>query len=131
MASLRRLTLAVIVIGLILSPGVSPPQAQAVHDPGLTEPYHIALVHYRVGIYFLLRLEPARAMVEFDESIEHLPTFGYFYIAHAVGCLLNGQPTSGWSYLQTGNRLLDEYSLPYHGVGFLRLVELIFDYQLA
>jgi len=55
--------------------------AQAMRDPGITEPYHPSFVYYRVGIYFAQRGNYERTLHEFTRAIDGLPRFGSAYAA--------------------------------------------------
>ena len=78
-ATLQRIVGLIVLLFIIGLPIAS--SAQDMHDPGISEPYHPSFVHYRVGIYFALRGNYERALEEFTESIEGLPTFGNAYAA--------------------------------------------------
>lgn len=130
-SKLRKLC-AILLIGLFLSSFVNvTAQEMVTFDLGYTEPYHPALVHYRLGVYHLVRLEPEQAMAELDAAIVGLPDFGYPYLSHAVGCIMRGKPVSALGYLLRGNQLLVENPLPYQGVDFLKVVGLILTYQFT
>lgn len=69
-----------VLVGLAFG-SVSAGFAQDLADAGGSEPYHPGMVHYRLGIYFQLKGDHLRAIDEFSQTIDTMPTMGYAYAA--------------------------------------------------
>lgn len=69
-----------VLAGLVFG-SVSATVAQDLADAGSSEPYHPGMVHYRLGIYFQLKGDHLRAIDEFSQTIEMMPTMGYAFAA--------------------------------------------------
>lgn len=78
-ATLQRIVGLLVLLLMFALPSAI--NAQDMHDPGISEPYHPSFVHYRVGIYFAQRGNYERALDEFTEAIDNLPQFGSAYAA--------------------------------------------------
>lgn len=66
---------------LVLLAATASIAAQDLNDPGITEPYHPGLVHFRVGVFYQLRGDHERAIAEFTATIDGLPRFDAAYAA--------------------------------------------------
>lgn len=88
-------TIQIVVFGLLLGMCVmvTPLFAQSfdTNDPGANEPYHPALVQYRVGYYFQLQGDHARAIEEFTAVIEAFPNWDGGYSARGDSYAAIGQ----------------------------------------
>jgi tetratricopeptide (TPR) repeat protein len=80
MNAINRRIVGLLFLLIVLLPVVCA-QAQAMRDPGISQPHHPSFVHYRVGIYFALRGNYERALDELTQAIDKLPIFGSAYAA--------------------------------------------------
>jgi tetratricopeptide (TPR) repeat protein len=71
----------VVILMVLVCAGISPLWAQDIADPGTSEPYHPALVSYRVGYYYQLRGDHERAIEEFTDVIAAFPNWDGGYSA--------------------------------------------------
>lgn len=70
----RSLRIAVaLIIAVVLLTVAAQADAQALIDSGASEPYHPALVNFRVGIYYQNSGRHAEAVTEFSATIEAFP----------------------------------------------------------
>lgn len=94
---MRILTKEVITLVLLfivlLGVGAAPLLAQTIDiaDPGSSEPYHPALVQYRVGNYFQLQGDHERAIEEFTAVIAAFPNWDGGYSARGDSYAALGQ----------------------------------------
>ncbi len=80
----RSLRIAAALFAIILLMlAVQPASAQALHDDGGGEPYHPALVNFRLGIYYQLTGDHQRAVAEFSETIAAFPMIAEAWAARA------------------------------------------------
>ncbi len=79
----KHLIMPVLLFGLLLGVSTAPSFAQTIdiNDPGTSDPYHPALVQYRVGYYFQLQGDHERAIEEFTAVIEAFPNWDGGYSA--------------------------------------------------
>jgi tetratricopeptide (TPR) repeat protein len=69
-----------IIIGLVfgtLFAGLQRVFAQDVVDPGPSEPFHDAMLAYRVGNYYLYKGEYDRAVEKLSEAVEQMPEWAF------------------------------------------------------
>lgn len=78
--NVRHALTLVLVIGVLVA-STLPLRAQDLTDAGVSEPYHPALVTYRVGYYYQLQGDQERAIELFTEVITSLPNWDGGYSA--------------------------------------------------
>jgi tetratricopeptide (TPR) repeat protein len=78
-----RIAAALVLITLALALATQPASAQAITDAGTNEPYHPALVSFRVGIYYQEQGRHAEAVQEFSTTVEAFPMIAEAWAARA------------------------------------------------
>jgi tetratricopeptide (TPR) repeat protein len=76
----RKWVVAAIVIGLavlLLFTGYLRVYAQAMADPGTSEPFADAMVAYRLGYYYLVTGDYERAVAKLGEAVELMPEWAF------------------------------------------------------
>lgn len=74
---------AALVAFVLLMLAAQSASAQALHDDGGGEPYHPALVSFRLGIYYQLKGDHERAVAEFSGTIAAFPMVAEAWAARA------------------------------------------------
>ena len=80
MNGLMKRMMLVLVLAALLAAGTTI-EAQDLIDSGESEPYHPGLVSFRLGVYYHNQGDFERALAEFTETVDGLPSWGTGYAA--------------------------------------------------
>jgi tetratricopeptide (TPR) repeat protein len=93
MNTMKKNLVKLVTIAVLLGLGASPLFAQDINDEGMTEPYHPALVQFRMGYYYQLQGNHEQAIEEFSLVIEPFPQLDSSYSARGDSYAALGEYT--------------------------------------